>query len=108
MEDRAILGKETVKLKNGEVKEINVYDVGFWEKSQLVKRYTEVKLEKGYQYKIVDEVTIMEEIMKIALQDIPKEQWGYNTDKLIYTKYFSPDSVEKKDETSIPGQTATE
>jgi len=108
MVERRVLGTEKIMLLDGTEKEINVYGVGYAEKWRLVNGNTTTKLEKGYQYKIVDEVKVRDEILRIALSDVDFESLDYNTD-LLYAKYFSvSEAKEKKDETSTTGQTVTE
>ena len=102
--ERKILGKEKISLLSGEEREVNVYAVGYYEKSQFIRKHTTVTYDKGHQYKNVDELAVVDEILKIAIQDVPIEELDYDIDK-IYKKYFAPDEHDKKEKTSTDGQT---
>lgn len=104
--DRRILGTEKIRMKDGTEVETNVYSVSYAEKMKLVRKYTEVKLDKGYQYKVIDEVAIRDEIMKIALSDINFDDLDFFADE-IYDKYFLKSEDSKKEKTSSSGQTDT-
>jgi len=104
--DRKVLGTEKISLLNGEEKTVNVYAIGHYEKTQFIRKYTKDVYDKGHHYKTVDELAIVDEILKVALSEVNIEHLDYDAHD-IYQKYFGPKEQEKKEKTSIIGQTDT-
>jgi len=107
MVERRVLGKEKLVLVDGTEVEVSVHAVGFVEKYDLVKKHTTRTREKGFSYVEIDEISIRNDVLKIALPDIEINSLDYNMEEL-YNKYFGKnEDAEKKEKTSISGQTDT-
>ena len=103
MENRRLLGTETITTVSGDEKEISVYAMGFVEKMNLVKKFTKTTYIKGFSYKEVDEASIMLEVLGRCIKGATIEELDYNAQD-IYEKCFKKkeesEDDKKKDNTS--------
>jgi len=107
MENRRLLGEETITILSGEKRDIKVYELGFIEKINLIKKHTKKQFIKGFLYKDLDEESMILEVLTKCIKGVNIDELGYNA-QLIYQKYFIPkdddEENKKKGHTSTTGQ----
>jgi hypothetical protein len=97
MENRRLLGTEKITLLDGTEREIKVYGMGFVEKLNLIKKHTKTSYIKGFSYKEVDEISIMQEVLEKCIVGCDVNELDYNAQD-IYDKYFKKKEDDKDEE----------